>query len=62
MVTPLAIQQYLLLQRNLIYTGITRGKRLVLLIGQGKALGMAVKNNQPENRFSGLLARLVSEG
>jgi exodeoxyribonuclease V alpha subunit len=36
-VTPLATQQYLLLQRNLVYTGITRGKQLVLLIGQRKA-------------------------
>ena len=57
-VTPLAMQQYMLLQRNLIYTGITRGKKLVVLIGQRKALGMAVKNNRTENRFSGLLARL----
>lgn len=59
-VTPLAMQQYLLLQRNLVYTGITRGKKLVVLIGQRKALGMAVKNNKTENRFSGLLARLIS--
>ena len=59
-VTPLAMQQYLLLQRNLIYTGITRGKKLVVLIGQRKALAMAVKNNRTENRFSGLLARLTA--
>jgi exodeoxyribonuclease V alpha subunit len=58
-VTPLAMQQYMLLQRNLIYTGITRGKKLVVLIGQRKALGMAVRNNRTENRFSGLLARLL---
>ena len=58
-VIPLAMQQYLLLQRNLVYTGITRGKKLVVLIGQKKALGMAVKNNKTENRFSGLLSRLV---
>jgi hypothetical protein len=57
-VTPLAMQQYLLLQRNLVYTGITRGKSLVVLIGQRKALGMAVKNSRTENRFSGLLCRL----
>jgi superfamily I DNA and RNA helicase len=41
-VTPLATQQYMLLQRNLVYTGITRGKKLVVLIGQRKALAMAV--------------------
>jgi exodeoxyribonuclease V alpha subunit len=61
-VIPLATQQYLLLQRNLVYTGITRGKKLVVLIGQRKALGMAVKNNRTENRFSGLLARLLTPG
>jgi len=59
-VTPLATQQYLLLQRNLVYTGVTRGKKLVVLIGQRKALGMAVKNNRTENRFSGLLERLIT--
>jgi exodeoxyribonuclease V alpha subunit len=59
-VIPLATQQYMLLQRNLVYTGITRGKKLVVLIGQRKALGMAVKNNRTENRFSGLLARLAA--
>ena len=57
-VPPLAIQQYLLLQRNLVYTGITRGKKLVVLVGQQKALGIAVKNNRTENRSSGLRARL----
>ena len=59
-VIPLAMQQYMLLQRNLVYTGITRGKKLVVLIGQRKALAMAVKNNRTENRFSGLLARLTA--
>jgi exodeoxyribonuclease V alpha subunit len=59
-IIPLATQQYLLLQRNLVYTGITRGKKLVVLIGQRKALGMAVKNNRTQNRFSGLLERLIT--
>jgi exodeoxyribonuclease V alpha subunit len=57
-VIPVATQHYLLLQRNLIYTGITRGKQLVVLIGQRKALAIAVRNNKTEQRFSGLLARL----
>ena len=57
-VIPLATQQYLLLQRNLVYTGITRGKRLVVVVGQRKALAIAVRNNKTEQRFSGLLARL----
>jgi len=59
-VIPLAMQQYLLLQRNLVYTGMTRGKKLVILIGQKKALGMAVRNNRTENRFSGLFERLIA--
>ena len=59
-VIPLATQHYLLLQRNLVYTGITRGKQLVVLIGQRKALAIAVGNNKTEQRFSGLLARLVA--
>ena len=57
-VIPLATQQYLLLQRNLVYTGITRGKKLVVVIGQRKALAIAVRNNRTEQRFSGLLFRL----
>jgi exodeoxyribonuclease V alpha subunit len=57
-VIPLAMQQYLLLQRNLIYTGITRGQRLVVLVGQKEAFATAVRNNRTTQRFSGLLARL----
>ena len=60
-VIPLATQHYMLLQRNLIYTGITRGKRLLVLIGQKKALGIAVSNDRPQRRYSGLLASLRSE-
>jgi exodeoxyribonuclease V alpha subunit len=59
-VIPLAMQQYLLLQRNLIYTAITRGKQLVIVIGQTKAFAAAVRNNRTAQRFSGLLARLKS--
>ncbi len=57
-VIPLAMQQYLLLQRNLIYTGITRGKKLVVVIGQARALQAAVRNDKQERRYSGLLSRL----
>jgi exodeoxyribonuclease V alpha subunit len=58
-VIPLATQQYILLQRNLVYTGITRGKKLVVLVGQKKAMAMAVRNNKTERRFSGLLSKLT---
>jgi exodeoxyribonuclease V alpha subunit len=61
-VIPLATQHYMLLQRNLIYTGITRGKKLVVLIGQKKALGIAVHNDRPQRRYSGLLASLRGGG
>jgi exodeoxyribonuclease V alpha subunit len=57
-VVPLAMQQYLLLQRNLLYTAVTRGKQLVILIGQAKALAIAIRTQRTERRFSGLLARL----
>lgn len=57
-VIPLATQQFVLLQRNLIYTGVTRGRKLVVVVGQQKALAIAVKNNRTEARYSGLLARL----
>lgn len=61
-VIPLATQHFLLLQRNLVYTGVTRGKKVVVLIGQKKALAMAVQNNRTKERFSGLLARLKMTG
>jgi exodeoxyribonuclease V alpha subunit len=54
-VMPLATQHYVLLQRNLVYTGLTRGKKLVVLIGQKKALGIAVRNDRTQRRYSGLL-------
>jgi len=44
----------MLLQRNLAYTGITQGKRLLVLVRQKKALGIAVHNDRPERRYSGL--------
>ena len=57
-VIPLSTQHYMMLKRNLIYTGITRGKRLVVLVGQKRALAMAVKGKQVERRWSKLQERL----
>jgi exodeoxyribonuclease V alpha subunit len=57
-VIPVAMQHYMLLQRNLIYTGITRAKRLLVVVGQRKALGIAVRNEQSRKRYSGLLSSL----
>jgi len=57
-VIPLAMQHYTLLERNLIYTGVTRGKKLVIIIGQPKALAMAVKNKKAAKRLTRLAERL----
>jgi ATP-dependent exoDNAse (exonuclease V) alpha subunit len=43
-------QHYIMLQRNLLYTGITRAKKYVVLVGTKKALAIAVKNNKPQLR------------
>ncbi|MCL2458967.1 MAG: ATP-dependent RecD-like DNA helicase [Desulfobulbus sp.] len=59
-VIPLAMQHYLLLARNLLYTAVTRGKKLVTIIGQPKALAMAVKNFNVNRRLTNLRARLAA--
>ena len=51
-------QHYVLLQCNLVYTGLTRGKKLVVLIGQKKALGIAVRNDRTQRRNSGLILQV----
>lgn len=53
-VIPVLTQHYVMLQRNLLYTGITRGKRLVVLVGQRKAVAIAVKNVSGRRRWSKL--------
>lgn len=58
-VMPLATQHYMMLERNLLYTGVTRGKRLVVIIGQPKALGLAVKTVRSRKRLTHLSARLA---
>jgi exodeoxyribonuclease V alpha subunit len=57
-VMPLLTQHYMMLQRNLLYTGVTRARQLVVIVGSKKALAMAVKNNKIAQRYSGLRARL----
>jgi exodeoxyribonuclease V alpha subunit len=53
-VIPVTTQHYVMLQRNLIYTGITRGKRLVVLVGQKRALAIAVHGVQTRHRWARL--------
>lgn len=59
-VIPLTMQHYILLQRNLIYTGVTRGKKLVVLVGERKALEIAIANNKTSKRFTRLAQRLAA--
>src|SRR5215475_9929482 len=53
-VIPVMTQHYTMLQRNLLYTGVTRGKKLVVLVGQAKAVAIAVRNVSGRRRWSKL--------
>jgi len=57
-IIPLLTQHFILLQRNLLYTAMTRGKQLMILIGSPRALEIAVKNDKTGKRRSGLVDRL----
>ena len=55
---PIHTHHYVLLQRNLLYTAITRARRLLVLVGTRKAAAIAVKNDKTQRRYSRLLPRL----
>ena len=57
-VMPIHTQHYVMLQRNLLYTGITRARRLAVLVGTKRALAIAVKNDRTESRFTRLATLL----
>ena len=59
-VMPLTTQHFVLLQRNLVYTGVTRGKRLVVLVAEPRALAIAVRRQNSLERRSRLAERLRS--
>ena len=61
-VIPVLTQHYAMLQRNLLYTGVTRGKRLVVLVGQARAVAIAVKNVSGRKRWSKLGEWLAQKG
>jgi len=61
-VMPIHTQHYLMLQRNLLYTGITRSRKLVVLVGTQKALAIAVKNMDARRRVTLLKQRLQTAG
>jgi exodeoxyribonuclease V alpha subunit len=58
-VIPLVTQHYMMLARNLLYTGVTRGKRLVVLVGQRRALAIAVRNQGSRRRWARLREHLT---
>ena len=57
-VIPILTQHYVLLQRNLLYTAVTRGRKLVVIVGTKKALAIAIKNNKTEKRYTLLSERI----
>lgn len=60
-VIPVLTQHYAMLQRNLLYTGVTRGKKLVVLVGQAKAVAIATRTIKGRMRWSRLLDLLEAE-
>ncbi len=58
-VIPVTTQHFIMLQRNLIYTAITRARKLCVLVGMPRALAIAVRNNRTQERFSRLRERIV---
>ncbi|MBA3017177.1 MAG: ATP-dependent RecD-like DNA helicase [Proteobacteria bacterium] len=57
-IIPILIQHYMLLQRNLIYTAVTRGRSLVVMVGTKKALAIGINNNKTQKRYTYLKHRL----
>ncbi len=60
-IIPVTSQHFVMLKRNLIYTGVTRGKQLVILVGQQKALNQAIKSGTGIDRNTGLRQRLAQQ-
>jgi exodeoxyribonuclease V alpha subunit len=60
-ILPVHTQHYILLQRNLLYTAVTRGQRLVVLVGDPRALAVAVSNAKPQERYTRLAHRLAAK-
>lgn len=60
-VIPIMMQHYMMLQRNLLYTGVTRGKKLVVLVGQKKSVAMAVRHASSKKRWSKLNEWLIKK-
>jgi exodeoxyribonuclease V alpha subunit len=61
-IIPILTQHYVLLQRNLIYTAVTRGRKLVVMVGTRKALAIGVRNDKTQKRYTCLAYRLGGSG
>jgi exodeoxyribonuclease V alpha subunit len=59
-IIPLHTSHYLMLHRSILYTAVTRGKKLVVLVGSRKALAMAIRNVRIEKRNTGLKEKLIA--
>ena len=59
-IIPVHTTHFKMLHRNLLYTGLTRGKKLVILIGTKKALMLAIKNDEVLKRYTGLKKTIVN--
>jgi len=59
-VIPILSQHYIMLQRNLLYTAITRAKKLVVRVGSRRAIAIAARNNRVQHRYSALAVRLAT--
>jgi exodeoxyribonuclease V alpha subunit len=60
-VIPLVTQHYMMLQRSLLYTAVTRGKRLVVIVGSRRAVGLAVRNADARRRYTWLAERVRAQ-
>lgn len=60
-VLPIATQHYMMLQRSLLYTAVTRGKRLVVVVGSRRAVGLAVRNAESRRRYTWLAERVRAQ-
>jgi exodeoxyribonuclease V alpha subunit len=60
-ILPVFMQHYMMLSRNLIYTGLTRARKLAIVVGSQKAIGIAVKQVKDQERYT-LLAHRLSRG
>ena len=60
-IIPLFMQHFMMLQRNLLYTAVTRAKKLCIIIGQSRAIAMAIKNNKSIERITFLQQFLTTD-